>query len=146
MFKHILLATDGSAASENAAQLAVDLARTHGARLTAVYVVDPYPFLSIGQTNPLGFQSYMAAAQQHAAEAHAKVAALCSQGGESLALQARMVENVAAASGIVQLAADEGADLIVVGSRGRSGIARLMLGSVASRVVAESPVPVLVAR
>ncbi len=146
MFKHILLATDGSAASENAAQLAVDLAHTHGARLTAVYVVDPYPFLSIGQTNPLGFQSYMAAAQQHAAEAHAKVAALCSQGGESVVLQARMVENVAAASGIVQLAANEGADLIVVGSRGRSGIARLMLGSVASRVVAESPVPVLVAR
>jgi nucleotide-binding universal stress UspA family protein len=146
MFKHILLATDGSAASENAAQLAVDLARTHGARLTAVYVADPYPFLSIGQSNPLGFQSYMAAAQQHAAEAHARVAALCSQGGESVVLQARMVENVTAASGIVQLAADEGADLIVVGSHGRSGIARLMLGSVAGKVVAESPIPVLVAR
>ena len=42
--------------------------------------------------------------------------------------------------------ADEGADLIVVGSHGRSGIARLMLGSVANKVVAESPVPVLVVR
>ena len=146
MFKHILLATDGSAASENAAQLAVDLARTHGARLTAVYVVDPYPFLSIGQTNPLGFQSYMAAAQQSASEAHAKVAALCSQGDTPVVLQARMVENVAAAPGIVQLAVDEGADLIVVGSHGRSGMARLMLGSVANKVVAESPVPVLVVR
>lgn len=48
---------------------------------------------------------------------------------------------MAAAPGIVQLAADEGADLIVVGSHGRSGIVRLMLGSVASKVVAESPVP-----
>ena len=45
MFKHILLATDGSAASEHAAQLAVGLARTHGAKLTAVYVVDPYPYI-----------------------------------------------------------------------------------------------------
>ena len=146
MFKHILLATDGSAASENATQLAVDLARTHGAKLTAVYVVDPYPFLAIGESNPLGFQAYMAAAQQHAALAHARVAALCSQGGVPVVLQARMVENVTASSGIVQMAAEESADLVVVGSHGRSGIARLMLGSVASKVVAESLVPVLVAR
>jgi nucleotide-binding universal stress UspA family protein len=46
----------------------------------------------------------------------------------------------------VQTAKDEGADLIVVGSHGRSGLARLMLGSVAAKVVAESQVPVLVAR
>lgn len=146
MFKHIILATDGSAASEHAAQLAIELARTHGAQLTAVYVLDPYPFLAIGETNPLGFQAYMAAAQQHATAAHAKVAALCSQGGAAVTLQARMVENTAPAAGIVQVATEEGADLIVVGSHGRSGIARLMVGSVASKVVAESPIPVLVAR
>ncbi len=146
MFKHILLATDGSDASEHAAQVAVSMARTHGSKLTAVYVTDPYPFISIGQANPLGLQAYMAAAQQTASEAHARVSALCEQGGAPVALQARMVENVAAAPGIVQLAADEGADLIVVGSHGRSGIARLMLGSVANKVVAESPVPVLVVR
>ena len=146
MFKQIILATDGSAASENAAKLAIELARTHGAKLTAVYVLDPYPFLAIGETNPLGFQAYMAAAQQHAAQAHAKVAALCSQGGAAVALQARMVENTAPAAGIVQVATDEGADLIVVGSHGRSGIAKLMVGSVAGKVVAESPIPVLVAR
>ena len=146
MFKHILLATDGSAASENAAQIAVDMARTHGSKLTAVYVADPYPFLSIGQTNPLGLQAYMAAAQQTASEAHARVAALCEQGSTPVVLQARMVENIAAAPGIIQMAADEGADLIVVGSHGRSGIARLMLGSVANKVVAESAVPVLVVR
>ena len=57
-----------------------------------------------------------------------------------------MLENVGAASGIVQTAKTEGADLIMVGSHGRSGIARLMLGSVAGRVVSESPVPVLVVR
>ena len=146
MFKHIILATDGSAASEHAAQLAIELARTHGAQLTAVYVLDPYPFLAIGETNPLGFQAYMAAAQQHATAAHAKVAALCSQGGAAVTVQTRMIEDTAPAAGIVQVATDEGADLIVVGSHGRSGIARLMLGSVASKVVAESPIPVLVAR
>ncbi len=146
MFKNILLATDGSEASAHAAELAVNLARTHGAKLTALYVVDPYPYLSIGETNPLGFQAYMAAAQQHAAQAHAKVAALWGAPGAGTRLEARMAENVSAASGIVQTARDECADLVVMGSHGRTGISRLMLGSVAAKVAAESPVPVLIAR
>lgn len=145
MFKHILLATDGSAASEHAAALAVDLARVHGARLTAVYVIDPYPYLAVGEANPLGFQAYMSAAQAAAATAHAKVEALA-RAGAPVKLEARVVENVAASTGIVQTAESEKADLIVVGTHGRTGVARLMLGSVASKVVAESPVPVLLAR
>jgi nucleotide-binding universal stress UspA family protein len=146
MFKHILLATDGSAASEHAAQIAVGMARAHGARLTALYVVDPYPYLGIGESNPLGFQSYMAAAHKHAAQAHEKVAALCSQGGAPVVLQARTSEDLTASEGVVQMARDEGADLIVMGSHGRTGLARLMVGSVAAKVLATSPVPVLIAR
>lgn len=146
MFKHILLATDGSSASEHAAALSVGLARSHGARLTAVYVIDPYPYLQMGEANPMGFQAYMAAAQAHAAGAHAFVAALCKEGGALVPMEARLVEDAATVGGIVQTAKSEGADLIVVGSHGRTGIARLMLGSVASKVVAESPVPVLVTR
>lgn len=146
MFKHILLGTDGSAASEHAAALAVGLARQHGAKLTALYVVDPYPYLGIGETNPLGFQAYMAAAQQHGAQAHAKVASLCDAAEPKVHLEARLGEDVTAAHGIVQMAQDEGADLVVVGSHGRAGVARLVLGSVAAKVVAQCPVPVLVAR
>jgi len=145
MFQHILLATDGSAASEHAAQLAVDLARVHGAKLTALYVVDPYPYLGIGEANPLGFQAYMSAALQHAAEAHQKVMALCEK-TPAVAFQPRLAEDVGAAAGIVLSAKQVDADLIVVGSHGRTGVVRLMLGSVATKVVAESPIPVLVAR
>src|SRR3954471_24415634 len=143
MFRHILVATDGSSASEHAGQLAVDLARVHGARLTALYVVDPYPYLGIGETNPMGFQAYMSAALEHAAGAHGKVMALCEEAG--VPFQPRLAEDVTAAGGIVQSARQTEADLVVIGSHGRTGIARLMLGSVASKVVAESPVPVLVA-
>lgn len=146
MFKNILLATDGSAASEHAATLAVGLARTHGAKLIALYAVDPYPYVGLGEVNPMGFQAYMSAAQEHAAQAHSHVSELCAADGAAVPLEVRMVEDVSAASGIVQAAQDVGADLIVVGSHGRTGIARLMLGSVAAKVVAESPVPVLVAR
>lgn len=146
MFKHILLATDGSAASEHAAQLAVGLARTHGAKLTAVYVVDPYPYIGVGEINPMGFQAYMSAAQQQASMAHAQVEALCKTGGEPVVLEVRLVEDVGAANGIVQTAQAVGADLVVLGSHGRGGIARLMLGSVSTKVVAESKVPVLVTR
>jgi len=146
MFKQILLATDGSAASAHAAQLAVNMARTLNAKLTALYVSDPYPYLGIGEVNPMGYQAYSAAAQQHAAQAHAQVEELCKAGGAPVELQVRLVEDVAAASGIVESAKELGADLIVMGSHGRSGIARLMLGSVAGRVVAESPIPVLISR
>ncbi len=146
MFKHILLATDGSAASDHAAALAVDLARTQSAKLTAIYVIDPYPYMMMGDVNPYGLQAYLSAAQEVAAQAHAAVAQRCQQGPTPVELEARLIENVTAASGILQSAQEAGADLIVIGSHGRSGIMRLMLGSVASRVVAESKVPVLVAR
>ena len=146
MFKHILLATDGSAASEHAAQIAADMARIHGARLTALYVVDPYPYLGIGESNPLGFQSYMAAAHAHAAQAHARVAELCSEGSAPVALQARISEDLTAPDGIVQTSKDEGADLIVMGSHGRTGLMRFVVGSVATKVLAAALIPVLVVR
>ncbi len=146
MFKHILLATDGSSASDHAATMAISLARIHGAQLMVVYVVDPYPYLSMGEANPYGFQAYMGAAQKQAAQAHARVNTLCMQVQPRVEMQARLIEEVTPAIGIVQTAKTEGVDLIVLGSHGRSGIARLMLGSVANKVVAESTVPVLVVR
>ncbi len=146
MFKNILLGTDGSPASEHAATMAVSLARTYGAKLTVLYVVDPYPYLGVGETNPMGFQAYMATAHQHAAQAHAKVNALCMAADPKIQVEARLAEDVTATHGIIDMAKQEGADLIVVGSHGRTGVARLMLGSVASQVVAHSTLPVLVVR
>ena len=146
MFKQILVATDGSAASEHAASLAVSLAHTHHAQLVAIYVVDPYPYLGIGEANPYGFESYMSAARQVASETHTKVAALCAQQEPPVQMQASLVEGASVTAGILQSAHDHGADLIVIGSHGRTGIRRLVLGSTANKIVAESLVPVLVTR
>ncbi|MBT0570973.1 universal stress protein [Curvibacter sp. CHRR-16] len=145
MFKHILVATDGSATSEHAAKMAVQMAKLHNAKLTALYVTDPYPFVGVGPVNPEGYQAYMVAAEKVAAEAHATVETFCAEAGYT-GLNKRTLQDMTAAIGIVEAAKSEDADLIIMGSHGRTGIVRLMLGSVAGRVVAESPIPVLVAR
>ncbi|WP_394789012.1 universal stress protein [Rhodoferax sp.] len=145
MLKHILLATDGSAASEHAAKLAVDLARSMHAKLTALYVVDPYPYLAVGEMSTEGLQDYMASAQQDAAAAHATVAALC-QLGTPVVFSPVVIEDRAVATGIVEYAKTEAADMVVVGSHGRTGIIRLVLGSTTTKVLADSTMPVLVVR
>ena len=146
MFKHILLATDGSAIAERAAAFAVDLARIHEAKLTALFVVEPYHAIGIGESNAYGFQAHMAAAQERAAQAHAQITALCETGGAVVQVTPLTVEDTVAYRGIVDAAASEGVDLVVMGSRGRTGLSRVLLGSVAAKVVAEAPAPVLVVR
>jgi nucleotide-binding universal stress UspA family protein len=146
MFQRILLATDGSDASDHAARLAVDLARAHAAKLTALFVVDPYPFLGVGEINPLGFDAYMNAARGQAAQAHDRVLEICKTGGAAVPVVMQMVEDATVLEGVLRTAREQQSDLIVIGSHGRSGIARMMLGSIAAKVVAQSPVPVLVAR
>lgn len=146
MFKHILLATDGSPACDQATRTAVNLGRVHGARLTALYVVDPYPYLGMGQANPLGFNAYIAAAHAAAGKALARVAELADDGGAPVPLETRVVEEATAAHGIAQTARDERADLIVIGSHGHGALRKLMLGSVTTKVLAEANVPVLVVR
>ena len=144
MFKHILLATDGSASAEHAAKKTMELARIHGAHVTAAYVVDPYPYIGIGEVNPMALQSYMTAAQTASTHVFTKLADQAAAAG--VQLQVQLVENMQAARGIAQLADEVAADLIVIGSHGRNGIEKLMLGSVAAKVVALSSRPVLVIR
>ncbi len=146
MFKRILLATDGSAASDHAATLALSMARQNGASVTALYVVDPYPFLGVGEVNPMGFDAYMSAAREQAAQAHSQILTKAAEGGAPVTVHTRLVEDVAVMEGILDTIKQDQCDLVVIGSHGRTGLSRLMLGSVAAKVVAHSPVPVLVTR
>ena len=146
MFKKILFATDGSAASNHAAVLAVDLARVHGAKLTVVYVVDPYPYLGIGEANPLGFQAYMSALQEHSVQAFNHVKELIKQDGENVPMETMLVEEMAAHKGILHAATEQEADLIIVGSHGRSNLERFFLGGTANKVSSHAKQPVLIVR
>jgi nucleotide-binding universal stress UspA family protein len=144
MFKHILLATDGSASAEHAAQKAFQLARIHGGQITAAFVVDPYPYVGLGSMNPMGLDGYRAAAHEAAGRAFSHLNELSQASG--IPLDARLVEESHVVQGILAVADEVAADLIVVGSHGRSGLKRLLAGSVTTELASTSTRPVLVVR
>ncbi len=64
MFKHILLPVDGSPTADRAVEKAVGLAKAFASEVTAIYVIDPYPFVSIGADAAYGQAQYLSAAQE----------------------------------------------------------------------------------
>jgi nucleotide-binding universal stress UspA family protein len=146
MFKHILFATDGSSASEHASQMAINMARAHGSRLTVVYVIDPYPYMGGNEMNLVGFESYMESGRKHAERAFAHVNHLASVGGTPIQVKTRLVEDSSVVKAILKTAEEEHAKLIMLGSHGRGGLEKLLVGSVAAKVVAHSTKPVMVIR
>ena len=146
MYEKILIPTDGSETAENAVGHALDLAEKYGAEVHALYVVDVDAMsLSLGaeQVDRLqqGNFDEMEEVKAKAEEATGYVADRASDRG------LRVVEHVAGGqphSVIADYAADTGVDLIVIGSHGRSGVKRALLGSVTERVLRETHVPVLV--
>jgi len=146
MFKHILFATDGSMASEHAASLAIDLATKYGAKVTSLFVIDPYPFLGIGSANPMAFEAYVNAAKDMSFAIQEKAKSLGAQATPPVNVEVVTMEEVSVAAGILKAASDWSCDLIVLGSHGRGAVERMILGSVATKIVNTAKVPVLITR
>lgn len=148
MFKKILIPTDGSPLSSQAANAGVCFARSVGAEVVALHVSQPF-------AATIGFDG-MAAAYAITDEDYEKAAAEQSQKylqhvldrADTAGITARKcaVSNFNVADGIVQAAADNGCDLIFIGSHGRSGLSRLLLGSVTAKVLSLASTAVLVYR
>ena len=144
MFKHILVPVDGSATSQLAVEKVIGLAKAFGSRVSAIFVIDPYPFTGVGTDFAYGQAEYLSAAT---AEANAAIKATkAAFDAAGLSVDASVVEAHAAWRGVVQAAESAQADLIVMGSHGRSGLEKLVLGSVAQAVLAHTRLPVLVVR
>src|SRR2546427_6067188 len=79
MFKHILVPVDGSNSSMLAVHKGVELAKAFGSTLTAVYVVDPYPFTGVGADFAYGQSQYLSAArsEEHTSELQAQSKLVC---------------------------------------------------------------------
>jgi nucleotide-binding universal stress UspA family protein len=144
MFKHLLVPIDGSPTSQLAVDKAIGLARAFSSAVSVLFVIDPYPFAGVGADFSYGQVQYLSAAKAEANEALAAARRVFDAAG--VQVSASVVESHSVWRGIVEASEAGGADLIVMGSHGRSGIEKLVLGSVAQRVLSHSPLPVLVVR
>lgn len=136
---HVLVPVDGSGPSDDALAYALD--QFGSAEITAVYVMDPVD----GATTwgPGSGDDWLSAAERRAEEVLESAREQATAADTAVAT-ASVVGRPARA--IVDYAEDNDIDHIVVGSHGRSGVSRMLLGSVAETVVRRSPVPVTVAR
>jgi len=144
MFQHILIPVDGSNTAMTAVAKAAGLAKAFGSKVTALYVVDPYPFTGVGADFAYGQSQYLSAATAEANTALDAAKAALEEAGVPVATL--VGEGHAVHDGIVRAAEAAGADLIVMGSHGRRGLEKLVLGSVTQRVLGVAKVPVLVVR
>lgn len=144
MFRKILVPTDGSDVSLVGALRALPLAKLASARIAIVNVQDAYAFAGIGETNTAGRQRDMAEQRAQATAAIERISQAANEAG--VAFETVMAEDDQPARGIVAAARSCGADLIVMSSHGRTGVAKLVLGSVAAKVLALSEVPVLIVK
>lgn len=141
MFRKILVAIDGSGMSGHALEAAIDEARVWKSALHVIYVVETGLFSSLPMDNTWEIMLSM----------------LEKEGGNTIADAKKRAETKGvvitphlkqghAGNEIVKTAEDIGADVVIVGSHGKSEVDRLLIGSVSSFVVANCPVAVLVVR
>jgi nucleotide-binding universal stress UspA family protein len=140
MYDRILVPTDGSPGSRRVIEHATALAETHGATLHGLYVVNTASYASFSmEATWEGIGDMLKQEGQEALDVVASIA------DGRAPVETRVLEGSPSRE-IVRYAEREGIDLIVMGTHGRGGIDRLLLGSVAERVVRSSKVPVLTVR
>jgi nucleotide-binding universal stress UspA family protein len=148
MYKHILIATDGSELAHKAVVHGIALAKVHKAPVSIVTVTDVWSGFAIardyerGDKDPIG--SYEALAAVAAKRILDQAAVIAKR--EGVDCKPIHVADRPPAEGIIAAAEETGADLIVMASHGRRSINRLLLGSQANEVVTHSKLPVLIVR
>lgn len=145
MFKHILIAIDGSDMTSKALSHGLGLAKALGSQVTIVTITEPWATQLPGEAGiAFPFKDYDNAMAANAAEILSKATAAASQA--NIEFSTVHVKERRPAEGIIEAAQARACDLIVVASHGRRGLARLFLGSQAQGVVTHSTLPVLICR
>lgn len=145
MYKHVLIAFDGSELSEKALRQGLELAKSVGAKATALCVTMPWSSIAVGDVAvmfPPG--DYDKTTAEAAEKQLARAAELAKAQG--VVCETLHVSEAQAYRSIVDTASARGCDLIVMGSHGRRGVAGLLLGSVAMKTLTHAHIPVLVYR
>ncbi len=147
MYRKILIASDGSAVSNLTACAGVAFAEQMSAEILALYVAPPYQYPVYIEVIPPSYPSEdeYRLAMQRAGEQHLRpLQAAAAQRGLPCTGVTAFADS--AALKIVDVAVQQGCDLIFMGSHGRSGWGQLLLGSVTNKVLSHSRLPVLVHR
>ncbi len=138
MYETVLFPTDGSDTATEAAAHAIDMATRHDAGLHVLYVVDHH---RVSQMAPkLGTDHIKRTLEQEGERITSETAATAREAGVETV---EVVREGTPGQTVVDYADEIGADAIVMGTNGRSGIDRLLLGSVAERVIQLSELPVM---
>ena len=142
--KKILVPIDGSEASLKAARYAVKIAKQEKAKLVCIHAIG-IPVYITEYRSPLLLPSYYEAGKKLSEEWFTKVREIASK--EDVNVNTELImEVVSVVDAIVSYASEKDVDLIIMGTRGRTGVKRFMLGSVADGVVSHAHCPVLVVR
>jgi nucleotide-binding universal stress UspA family protein len=145
MYKHVLIATDGSELSGKAEAAGLALARSLDAKVTAVTVTSPFQYIGVEpmvvMTTEPEFEKAQAARAEKTLERVKSTAAAIGVPVETMrTIDSRPFES------IIAVAKERGCDLIFMASHGRTGVAGLLLGSETTKVLTHSKIPVLVYR
>jgi nucleotide-binding universal stress UspA family protein len=145
MYKHLLIAIDGSELSDKALKQGLELAKALSANTTLLHVTAPWTSVAVGEIAimfpPQEYDANMkAAAEKLLAKAKAEADAAGVQSTTTFKSDPQPYK------AIIAEAESIGADLIVMGSHGRRGIAGLLLGSETTKTLTHSKIPVLVYR
>jgi nucleotide-binding universal stress UspA family protein len=149
MYTRIVVGIDGSELATKALRHAVALAKTSGARLFVVTSTEPSVLVTAG-AEFMAVDTGAIVADLEEIKAKSAQATLAAAEalvtGEGLSIDKIHVPSSVAADAILKTAENQGADLIVMGSHGRRGLGRLLLGSQAAEVLSRATVPVLVVK
>ena len=140
----IVVPLDGSDSSFQAAEFAVKLAKMSGARLILTHAVVNPPYVDF-TTAGIMVTHYIDEAKKNAEKWYAKVGEIASKEGVEYTSET-ILDVASVADTIINHAESKKADMIVIGTHGRTGLKRFLIGSVASGVVAHAKCSVLVVR
>ena len=145
MFRHLLIATDGSADGDKALRQGLGLAKALSAKVTVATVTEPWTEAAYATLpTPSLVQTYETAAAGNAAVILDRGKKAAEAAGVECVT--RHIKDQHAPQGVIKAAKDEQCDLIIVGSHGRGALGRALLGSVSSQVLSLSDRAVLVCR
>jgi nucleotide-binding universal stress UspA family protein len=146
MYRNILIATDGSALAEKAVSHGLTLAKSVGAKVTALIVEAPFNVFDVPESRirqmSEAFTQHADHTKQHAAKVLNHVADAAKAAG--VPCETVQLEHGSPYQAIITTAKDKGCDIIVMASHGRSGITAVLLGSVTNKVLTHTNIPVLV--